>query len=70
MGLFSSEPRQAQRVQRASIDLKCDHCGHELFRQGEAQLHTQVGTLLGFEAFQGSAVYFACDRCGKMHWFR
>ena len=70
MGLFSSEVPTAQPVQRGGVDLKCDHCGHDRFYQGEAQLHTQTGTLFGFEAFQGSADYYTCERCRRMHWFQ
>lgn len=70
MGLFSSKPPQAQAVQRAGIALKCDHCAHELFFQGEAQLHTQTATLFGVEGWEPSATYYACERCGRLHWFR
>ena len=70
MGLFSSEVPTAKNVNRGGVDLKCDHCGHDRFYQGEAQLHTRTGTLFGFEAFQGSADYYVCERCRRMHWFQ
>ncbi|AXG99737.1 hypothetical protein DVJ83_12060 [Deinococcus wulumuqiensis] len=70
MDFFSSKPPQAQAVQRAGIDLKCDHCAHDLFFQGEAQLHSQVATLFGMEGWEPNATYYACERCGRLHWFR
>ncbi|MPY66881.1 hypothetical protein F8S09_09290 [Deinococcus sp. SDU3-2] len=69
MGFFNSPPPEPQPVNRAGKDLTCAHCGHAAFHAGEAQLNTQGLTFLGLDWLNGNADYFACARCGHVHWF-
>ena len=49
--------------------LRCQVCGHGLFRRRQAQVGANLATLFGFDWADSSAVCFVCAGCGYVHWF-
>jgi hypothetical protein len=47
----------------------CQHCGHDRFLEGRAQLHTAGLTFLKLEWMNASAATLTCTNCGRLEWF-
>lgn len=52
-----------------NIAVICVHCGHDMFKQDEAQLNTAFMSFLNLDFANSSAKTLACERCGYIHWF-
>lgn len=47
----------------------CEHCGHDEFDEGKAQLNTAEMSLLNMDWLNPSATTLMCDACGRIHWY-
>lgn len=63
------EKSETSKIQIAGKGFKCQHCGHEKFMRGEAQLNTAGMTFFDLDFANRSATTLACRRCGLVHWF-
>lgn len=67
MGWF--EEKAPQRVHVGEIELRCQICRHDEFRQREAQLNTAVASFFDLDWANRTASCYVCDHCGYVHWF-
>lgn len=49
--------------------LQCLVCGHDRFRERQAQLNTAAATFFGFDWANRTATCMVCERCSHIHWF-
>ena len=47
----------------------CEHCDHDQFDEGKAQLNTVGMTFLGMDWANKTATTLMCDACGRIHWY-
>ena len=47
----------------------CEHCGHQEFDEGQAQLNTAGMTFFGLDWANKNATTLMCDACGRIHWY-
>ena len=47
----------------------CEHCGHQEFNEGHAQLNTSGMTFFGLDWTNKTATTLMCDACGRIHWY-
>jgi hypothetical protein len=47
----------------------CQHCGHDRFVEGRAQLNTAGMSFLNLDWINRSAATLACTSCGRIEWF-
>ena len=67
----------SQTVEVFAQPLKCQVCGHNRFWRGDAQLTDSTASAFERVIFSPDSpetiyqwvVYFACEKCGYMHWF-
>ena len=67
MGIFDKKPPE-QRVIKGK-QLKCHHCGHDLFYKKDALFSDYVTTFFGGNLPGGSAACYVCSECTYVHWF-
>ncbi|OEK03605.1 hypothetical protein BFP97_19705 [Roseivirga sp. 4D4] len=67
MGFFSRDKTRTYEVN--GTRMKCVVCQHEEFEERQAQLNTQVSTLLGIDWADTEATCLVCDNCDYVHWF-
>ena len=51
------------------LQLVCQICGRDEFRERAAQLDTAAMSFAGLDWLNASARCFVCERCGYVHWF-
>jgi DNA-directed RNA polymerase subunit RPC12/RpoP len=49
--------------------VRCPHCGHETFAEGEAMLNTVGMTFFGLDWANRTASTLMCAECGRIEWF-
>jgi hypothetical protein len=47
----------------------CQHCGHDRFVEGRAQLNTAGMSFMNLDWINRSAATLACTDCGRIEWF-
>lgn len=61
--------REAQPVNVAGIDLRCQVCGGDRFHHRRAQLNSAVASFFSLDWLDAQAECLMCERCGYIHWF-
>jgi predicted nucleic-acid-binding Zn-ribbon protein len=49
--------------------IACEHCGHQEFDEGQAQLNTAGMSFFGLDWANKTATTLMCDACGRIHWY-
>ena len=49
--------------------VRCPHCGHDRFAEGEAMLNTVGMTFIGLDWANRTASTLMCAECGRIEWF-
>ena len=68
-GLQGQDIPQGETFVVAGKAVACQHCGHDRFIEGRAQLHTAGLTFLKLEWLNASAATLTCTNCGRLEWF-
>jgi predicted nucleic-acid-binding Zn-ribbon protein len=53
----------------ADKQIKCPHCGNDVFSRDEAQLNTALRTFLELDWLDQSATVLVCTKCSQIQWF-
>lgn len=57
------------RYSAGGKQIVCEHCGHDEFDVGEAQLNTAQMSMMNLDWLNPSATTLMCDLCGRIHWY-
>lgn len=60
---------RADEYQITGQDIRCNHCGHNHFEQGEAQLNTALLSFVNLDWANQSASVLMCKNCSFIMWF-
>jgi predicted nucleic-acid-binding Zn-ribbon protein len=63
------ESPEGERYTVADIGVTCQHCRHDRFVEGRAQLNTAGMTFINLDWANRSAATLTCTQCGRIEWF-